>query len=326
MDVVLELTDTFVADYIYAWLFPQGSNQTNDAPYPLSSHSAFDRIDWKYEPASALIHFEPSSAAYMSTFNRDNAYRQFIALFMLTWIFGLINYILFATISFFFIFDRSTLAHPKVMKNQVWREIKHATEAMSLMALLTAFFFLLEVRGYCKMYESTAQGPGLWYDILQIPLFILFTDFGIYWIHRGLHHPLIYKRFHKPHHKWIIPTPYASYAFHPLDGFSQSMPYHIYPLLFPLNKFIFLGMFISVNIWTVSIHDGNFLANNPLVNGSACHAAHHLYFNYNYGQFLTIWDRICGSYRRPDAEWFDKRQEPKERGMRAGKAEVPKLD
>jgi lathosterol oxidase len=86
MDVVLELTDTFVADYIYAWLFPQGSNQTNDAPYPLSSHSAFDRIDWKYEPASALIHFEPSSAAYMSTFNRDNAYRQFITLFMLTWV------------------------------------------------------------------------------------------------------------------------------------------------------------------------------------------------------------------------------------------------
>jgi lathosterol oxidase len=164
------------------------------------------------------------------------------------------------------------------MENQVWKEIKHAIEAMPLMALLTACFFLLDVRGYCKMYEFTADGPGLWYDILQVPLFILFTDFGIYWIHRGLHHPLVYKRFHKPHHKWIIPTPYASYAFHPLDGFSQSVPYHLYPLLFPLNKFIFLSMFITVNVWTVSIHDGEFLANNPLVNGSACHAAHHLYF------------------------------------------------
>lgn len=28
--------------------------------------------------------------------------------------------------------------------------------------------------------------------------------------------------------------------------------------------------------------------------------------SYNYGQFTTIWDRIGGSYRRPDATWFNK--------------------
>jgi lathosterol oxidase len=26
---------------------------------------------------------------------------------------------------------------------------------------------------------------------------------------------------------------------------------------------------------------------------------HHLYFNYNYGQFLTFWDRVGGTYRLP---------------------------
>ena len=33
--------------------------------------------------------------------------------------------------------------------------------------------------------------------------FLLFTDYGIYWIHRWLHLPVFYKIFHKPHHKWI---------------------------------------------------------------------------------------------------------------------------
>lgn len=33
-----------------------------------------------------------------------------------------------------------------------------------------------------------------------------------------------------------IPTPFASHAFHPLDGFLQSLPYHLYPFIFPLNK------------------------------------------------------------------------------------------
>ena len=29
---------------------------------------------------------------------------------------------------------------------------------------------------------------------------------------------------------------------------------------------------------------------------------HHLYFNYNYGQFTTLWDRLGGSYRQPNDE------------------------
>ena len=33
---------------------------------------------------------------------------------------------------------------------------------------------------------------------------------------------------------------------------------------------------------------------------------HHLYFNYNYGQFTTLWDRIGGSYRKPNAELFSR--------------------
>jgi lathosterol oxidase len=86
MDVVLELTDTFVADHVYAWFFPRGLSQSNGGPYPLSPNLNFAPIDWQYEPASGLIHFEPSPAAYMSSLNRDNAYRQFITLFLLTWL------------------------------------------------------------------------------------------------------------------------------------------------------------------------------------------------------------------------------------------------
>ena len=33
---------------------------------------------------------------------------------------------------------------------------------------------------------------------------------------------------------------------------------------------------------------------------------HHLYFNYNYGQFTTLWDRLGGSYRKPNDELFQK--------------------
>lgn len=139
-----------------------------------------------------------------------------------------------------------------------------------------------------------------------------------------------------------MPTPYASHAFHPFDGFAQSVPYHVYPYLFPLQKFAYIALFIFINIWTVFIRkfifvkvfcsgpflalylndfffggernkinvsiadDGEYVANSPIINGAACHTMHHLYFNYNYGQFTTLWDRLGGSYRQPNNELFQR--------------------
>lgn len=219
-------------------------------------------------------------------------------------LFGVILYFVCATLSYIFVFDKTTFNHPKYLKNQLKMEIQQAQKAMPGMAFLTALTFLAEVKGYAKFYDKLEDAPFPLYNYLQFPIFILFTDFLIYFIHRGLHHPAVYKTLHKPHHKWIMPTPYASHAFHPLDGFAQSVPYHLFPFLFPLQKFAYIALFGFINIWTIFIHDGEYVANSPVINGAACHTMHHLYFNYNYGQFTTLWDRLGGSYRQPNEELF----------------------
>ena len=109
---------------------------------------------------------------------------------------------------------------------------------------------------------------------------------------------------HKPHHMWKVASPFASHAFHPVDGFLQSLPYHIYVFLFPIHKIVYLALYVIVNIWTVSIHDCDYRVPKilqPIINGSAHHTDHHLYFNCNYGQYLTFWDRIGGSYKHPSS-------------------------
>lgn len=216
----------------------------------------------------------------------------------------MIMYFIFATLSYIFIFDKTTFQHPKFLKQQVRQEIAQASIALPAMAVLTLPIFLLEIHGYSKIYDSSSDGPGLWYDYAQIPLLLFFTDCCIYFIHRGLHHPAVYKKLHKAHHKWIVPTPFASYAFHPVDGFAQGLPYHIFPFLFPLQKSAYLALFALVALWTVLIHDGEYATNSPVINGAACHTMHHLYFNYNYGQYTTLWDRLGGTYRIPNAELF----------------------
>ncbi|CAF5143405.1 unnamed protein product, partial [Rotaria sp. Silwood1] len=73
--------------------------------------------------------------------------------------------------------------------------------------------------------------------------------------------------------RWIIPTPFASHAFQWLDGFLQ-----------------------------ISIHDGNYSVPKYLqsiINGAAHHNDHHQYYDCNYGQFITLWDRLMNTFHSP---------------------------
>jgi lathosterol oxidase len=162
-------------------------------------------------------------------------------------------YLTTSTLSYIFIFDKKSLTHPKFLTRQIPLELRTALSAIPLMAALTVPFFLAEVRGYSKLYATPISAPFPLYNVLQYPLFIAFTDFCIYWIHRGEHHPSVYKWLHKRHHRWIVPTPYASFAFHPVDGWAQSLPYHVFPFLLPLEKRAYLALFGFVTVWTVFI-------------------------------------------------------------------------
>lgn len=52
---------------------------------------------------------------------------------------------------------------------------------------------------------------------------------------------------------------------------------------------------------------------------------HHLYFNYNYGQFTTLSDRLFGSYRKPNMELFDKQMKMSSKEWNRQAKEMEKL-
>lgn len=107
------------------------------------------------------------------------------------------------------------------------------------------------------------------------------------------------------HYPFAVPTPFASHAFHPVDGYAQSVPYHLFICLFPLQRHLYLALFVAVNFWSIFIHDSDMITGHPLekiINGPAHHTLHHLYYTVNYGQYFTWADRACGSYRQPAKE------------------------
>lgn len=85
MDIVLELTDTFIADYAYAYLYPFRPD-LYDFPHANAANSSTHTFSsWTYKPATQFLQVQPSRAAYMSSLTRDNPYRQLATLFFITW-------------------------------------------------------------------------------------------------------------------------------------------------------------------------------------------------------------------------------------------------
>ncbi|KAG8686938.1 c-5 sterol desaturase [Ceratobasidium sp. 423] len=322
MDIVLDIADELILDRVYAaalplsLFLPKGAANITAStilqPTPSLWTSVISTVP--RPPVVQVIdtlgkvaaNQSPSSPWLLkSAWPRDYMPRQLISLLVITLVGSHILYFVFATLSYYLVFDHNMMKHPRFLKNQVKLEIQCALRAIYGMTLLTLPWFLGEVRGYSQLYDDPAE-YGYTYLLLSVPFFLVFTEYIVYWTHRALHHPLLYKHLHKPHHKWLIPTPFASHAFHPLDGYIQSVPYHLFIFLFPLQRWVYLGLFVAVNLWTIFIHDSDMITGNTLINvinGPAHHTLHHLYFTCNYGQYFTWADRWGGSYKQPSAEF-----------------------
>eukprot|EP00158_Paraphelidium_tribonemae_P001710 Partr_v1_DN24708_c1_g1_i2_m37333 putative C-5 sterol desaturase len=136
---------------------------------------------------------------------QSSVLRQAISLYAITISFIIIFYFSLASLSLHFYYDKSQMQHPRYLKNQVSQEIAMTVKTFIPTSALTMPWFLGEVRGWSRLYDRVDDHGWLYLGLSAVG-FLLFTDMCIYWIHRALHHPLLYARIHKPHHKWLVPT------------------------------------------------------------------------------------------------------------------------
>lgn len=88
MDIALELCDTYFFDYLYSAILPAQSavyTSSKDGLNNTTSLHSRQPSSWQFEPATQFISFPPGEAAYTSQWMRDNIYRQFLSLVLVTW-------------------------------------------------------------------------------------------------------------------------------------------------------------------------------------------------------------------------------------------------
>lgn len=147
------------------------------------------------------------------------------------------------------------------------------------------------------------MGLSWWLVILEMYLGIVAIDAMTYWKHRLLHTKLFFP-FHKHHHSFRDPTPFAGFAVGPVETVLTFWPLmlicfpeakHFAPLYFTaIVSFVMLNLYLHCGV-TFPILEK--VLPRIGLNTSAWHNVHHSDVNANFGEVSYYWDKFCKTSR-----------------------------
>jgi lathosterol oxidase len=104
MDTVVEYSDQFFFDGLYAKVWPAYTHTQNNTFYEV-----------------------------VSSWPREDPMRVYTSVYIITCVFGWLLYFLAAAASYYLVFDKDYMKHPKYLKNQIKLEIECAVSAIPWM-------------------------------------------------------------------------------------------------------------------------------------------------------------------------------------------------
>lgn len=217
-----------------------------------------------------------------------------------------LRYLVIASLAFFPVrWMRDRLASFKIQEafprpSDYRREVGFSFVTFIVFGFTGVFIHLMF--DHTQLYTDIQEYP-LWWFLLSIPVALVIHDTYFYWTHRLMHHPRLFKVMHLVHHRSTNPSPWASFAFHPLEAVVESGIVTLLAFLIPIHPLaliVFLLIMTAENVmghlgyeffpaWLTRSRIGKWL------NTSTNHNMHHRYFEGNYGLYFRWWDIWMGT-------------------------------
>lgn len=146
---------------------------------------------------------------------------------------------------------------------------------------------------------SLDEAGGAARTILQTAAAVVVLDAWLYWKHRLLHTRWLFP-FHRGHHTYRDPTAFAGFAVGPVESLLTFWPVVIWAHPKAVHWApLYIGLVVAFVCLNYYLHCG--VASRLLeatlprvfLNTSAFHNRHHANAEVNFGEALTLWDRLC---------------------------------
>lgn len=199
------------------------------------------------------------------------------------------------------------LAHRHILEGapsggQIRREFTYSLATVAIFAAHGLLIWLLVQNGTFEVYEDAASRGWAWWWA-SLALMIVAHDAWFYWTHRALHHRRWFRAVHGRHHASMHPTPWAAFAFHPIEAVVQAIFLPLFLLLVPVHDgviAVFLIHMIVRNTVGHCAHEVFPWRWTPRgwlrwITPVSHHHFHHARNRGNYGLYFTWWDRWCAT-------------------------------
>lgn len=223
------------------------------------------------------------------------------------------RYVIPASLAFtvFWVWKWDALAHRRIQprrpsRKAIARELRYSASTIVVFACVGVGVLQLDRAGVTRKYAGIAD-RGVPYFLASIALAIVIHDAYFYWTHRAMHHPRLYPYFHRVHHLSTNPSPWAAYAFAPLEALVSALVVPLILLVVPMHElavFAFLAFMIVMNVLGhlgIELYPRWFARRRwtRWLSTTTHHSLHHRDFHGNYGLYFTWWDRLLGT-QHPD--------------------------
>lgn len=186
--------------------------------------------------------------------------------------------------------------------SQIRRELLTSLRSLVIFGLVGGFVTFASLSGWTRFYGSIEERGWIWYGV-SLVLMIVLHDAYFYWTHRLMHHRRLFKLFHLTHHRSTSPTPWAAYAFSPLEALVQAGIAPLIAFTIPVHPSAFLPFMIwqisfnvlghcGYEIWPARFLETRF---GRFLNTPTHHSLHHEKFRANYGLYFNVWDRLMAT-------------------------------
>lgn len=124
--------------------------------------------------------------------------------------------------------------------------------------------------------------PSFERAILDLAVCVIVDEIGFYYMHRLVHHKLLYKRIHKIHHEWTAPIAITALYAHPLESlFGNLLPAALGPIIMNSHISVTWVWNFLVQLITLTVHSGYHF---PMLHSSENHDFHHKTFTECFGK------------------------------------------
>jgi sterol desaturase/sphingolipid hydroxylase (fatty acid hydroxylase superfamily) len=142
--------------------------------------------------------------------------------------------------------------------------------------------------------------PSLGTALVQLLVCMAVEDTLFYWLHRLLHHRLLYRHLHKQHHEFKSNVGWAGAWFNPAEEAINVLPFAVGPLAQGVHLAVLLAWVVVRINELVDAHSGYECPFSPwellsFQGGADRHEFHHSHNVGSFGSFFNVWDRLMGT-------------------------------